>query len=208
MANRVDSLIVDGALTVGESSVSAQTRSTILKQDANKRFPVKFTDFRTWDAAATNLPGTASSDDLGLVTGTWGTNPLRITAGDCKALGATNRRAIVEVCLPECYDAAETVTFILSAGMLTTVADTTCTVDLEVYKRDKIGGIGSDLCATSATTINSLTFADKTFTITATSLAPGDVLDVRMTIACNDAATATAVTPCIAGFDLVCDIKG
>ena len=109
--------------------------------------------------------------------------------------------------MPECYQAAETVTLILSAGMKTTVADTTCTVDIEAYKIDKITGISADLCATAATTINSLTFANKTFTITATTLSAGDVLDCRVTIACNDAATGTAVTPTIAGFDLVCDLQ-
>jgi len=195
-------------LRVPEDGVAAQTRSTILKQDDNFIFPVKLTDFRTWDAAATNLPGTAASDDLALITGTFGTNPLRIQAGDLKAAGATTRRAIVEVTLPECYVAGETVTIKVYAGMVTTVADTSCTVDIEAYKRDKTGSIGSDLCATAAQSINSTTLAAKSFTITPTTLSPGDVLDVRVSITCTDAATGTAVTPTIAAFDLVCDVKG
>jgi hypothetical protein len=110
--------------------------------------------------------------------------------------------------LPECYEAGETVTLSLSAGVVTTVASVSCTVDVECYKIDKIGGIGSDLCATAATTINSLVFAAKSFTITSSGLVAGDVLDVRLTIAVNDAATVTAVTPTIAAIDLLCDIKG
>jgi hypothetical protein len=110
--------------------------------------------------------------------------------------------------LPECYEAGETVTLSLSAGMVTTVASSSCTVDVECYKIDKITGIGSDLCTTSATTINSLVFAAKVFTITPSGLTAGDVLDVRLTIACNDAATGTAVTPTIAAIDFLCDIKG
>ena len=208
MATTIDALVVSGALTVGSTSISQQTRATILTQDANKRFPVKFTDFRVWDAAQTNLPGTAASDDLALINGTWGTNPLLIQAGDLKAAGATTRYARCELTVPECYDAAETFTIIISGGMKTTVADTTCTVDIEVYERDKISGISADLCATAATTINSLVFADKTFTITATTLSAGDVLDCRVAITCTDAATATAVIPTIAAFDVVCDIKG
>jgi hypothetical protein len=208
MATTIDDLRVTGGLTIKEDGISPQLRANILKQDDLKRFPVNFMNFRVWDAAQTNLPGTAAADDLALITGTWGTNPLRIQAGDLKAAGATTRRAIVEVPLPECYVAAETVQFIISAGMTTTVADTSCTVDLEVYKRDKIGGISADLCATAATTMNSLTFADKTFTITSTALSAGDVLDVRLSIACTDGATGTAVTPTIGGFDLVCDIRG
>lgn len=209
MAATIDTLVVSGSITVPSTGVTAQTRSTILRQDANSRFPVIFTDFRVHDAMQTVLPGTAASDDLALIGTAFGTTPPLITAGDCKALGATTRRARVIVPVPECYDAAETLTFILLAGMQTTVADTTCTVDIECYEIDKSAiGISADLCTNPATTINSLTLAEKTFAITATTLAPGDLLDVRVTIACNDAATGTAVTPTIAGFDLVCDIKG
>lgn len=209
MAATIDSLVVSGSITVPNTGVSEQTRATILAQDANTRFPVLMTDFRVHDAMQTVLPGTAASDDLALIGTAFGTTPPLITAGDCKALGATTRRARVIVPVPECYDAAQTLTFILLAGMQTTVADTTCTVDIECYEISKTAiGISADLCTTSATTINSLTLADKTFTITATTLAPGDLLDVRVSIACNDAATGTAVTPTIAGFDLVCDIRG
>jgi len=208
MASQVDDLRVTGSITVKETGVSAQTRASILKQEALAIFPVNFMDLRVWDAIQTNLPGTPATDDLGLIGTTFGTTAPRVTAGDCKALGATNRYARFMVQMPECYEAGETVTISLSAGMATTVASASCTVDIEAYEIDKIGGIGSDLCTTAATTINSLVFAANDFTITPTTLSAGDVLDVRITIAVNDAATATAVTPTIAGIDLLCDIKG
>ena len=208
MASQVDDLRVTGSLTIKESGVSAQTRTTILKQDALAIFPVNMMDLRVWDAIQTNLPGTPATDDLGLIGVTFGSTSPRVTAGDCKALGATSRYARFMVRLPECYEAGETVTISLSAGMVTTVASSSCTVDIEAYEIDKVGGISADLCTTSATTINSLTFAAKAFTITPTALTAGDVLDVRITIAVNDAATVTAVTPTIAGIDLLCDIRG
>lgn len=208
MASSFDDIRVTGNIAVKDTGVSAQTRTSILKQDALAVFPVKFTDLRVWDAFQTNLPGTAATDDLALVGGTFATSPPTISAGDCKALGATSRYARFMVELPECYEAGETVTISLSAGMVTTVASVSCTVDVECYEIDKIGGIGSDLCTTSATTINSLVFAAKAFTITPSGLTAGDVLDVRITIAVNDGATGTAVTPTIAGIDLLCDIKG
>jgi hypothetical protein len=211
MANRMDGLTISGTpgtLTIGSTGISAQTRDTILEQDANVRFPQPFANFRVFDAFATVLPGTAANDDLGIDTGTFGSAPVMLTGGDMKALGATTRRARLEVPVPECYEAAETLTFILTCGMVTTVADTSCTIDLEVYENDKDGTISADLCATAAQSMNSLTFSEKTFTVTATSLAPGDMLDVRVSITCTDAATGTAVTPKIGGFDLVCDIKG
>ena len=199
---------VTGTLTAKETGLSAQTRATILKQDADVIFPVPLTSLRVWDAFATNLPGTAATDDLALSGGTFATSPPVVTAGDLKAVGATTRYARFELQLPECYDSGQTVTISISAGMVTTVADTSCTLDVQCYKLDKIAGIGADLCATSATTMNSLTFADIPFTITPSGLVAGDVFDVRIAIACTDAATGTAVTPTIASIDLLCDIKG
>ena len=208
MASQFDDVRISGTLAIKETGVSAQTRTSILKQDALAIFPVNMMDLRVWDAIHTDLPGTAAADDLALIGTTFGTTAPVVTAGDCKALGATSRYARFMVELPECYEAGETVTLSLSAGMVTTVASSSCTVDVECYKIDKITGIGSDLCTTSATTINSLVFAAKAFTITPSGLTAGDVLDVRLTIACNDAATGTAVTPTIAGIDLLCDIRG
>ena len=199
---------ITGTLTVKRDGISAQNRSSVLRQDPLAIFPVPFTSLRVWDAFATNLPGTAATDDLALIGGTFGTSPPTIEAGDLKAAGATTRYARFQVKLPECYDSGETITLNVSAGVVTTVADTTCTIDAEVYKLDKITGIGSDICATGATSINSLTFADIQFTITPSGVVAGDVLDVRIAIACNDAATGTAVTPTIAAIDLLCDIKG
>lgn len=208
MPTILDDARLTGSLTCAEDAISAQTRDSILKQDPDMVFPIPLTDLRVWDAFQTNLPGTAATDDLALIGGTFGTAPPMIQAGDLKAAGATTRYARFQVVIPECYEAAETLSLVISAGMVTTVADTSCTVDVEAYRVNKTSGIGSDLCATAAQSINSLTFADKTFTITASTVSAGDVLDVRIAVACNDAATATAVTPAIAGLDLVCDIKG
>lgn len=199
---------VSGGIVVSDTGVSAQTRATILRQDANAIFPIDFASLRVWDAYHTALPGTAAADDLALVGGTFGTAPPVVNAGDLKGAGATTRYARFQFSLPECYDAAETVTLAISAGMVTTVADTSCTIDVECYKLDKITGISADLCTTGATTINSLVFSTKSFVITPGTLAAGDTFDVRIAIACNDGATGTAVTPTIAAIDLLCDIKG
>lgn len=208
MAATFEDIRVSGTINIKDTGVSAQTRSTILKQDAAVAFPVKLTDLRVWDAFQTNLPGTAATDDLALVGGTFGTAPPTVSAGDLKAAGATTRYARFQITLPECYDAGETITLALYAGMATTIADTACTIDVQCYKIDKAGSIGSDLCATAAMTMNSLVFAAKSFTITPSGLVAGDTFDIRIAIACTDAATATAVTPTIAAIDLLCDIKG
>lgn len=163
--------------------------------------------FRVWDAVQTNPPGTASADDLGLVTGTYGTNPVRLTGGDMKTLGATTRRIYFSVPIPANYDDGETIQIRVRAKMETTVADVSCTVDLEAYVGSS-GAVGSDRVTTSAQSINSLTAANYDFMIDAATVDPGDLLECRLSIACNDAASATAVTPAIYKVSLLCDTRG
>lgn len=197
---------ITGNLTV-DGNLPTVARADIA-QDANRVFVIPMTSCRVWDAPQTLLPGTAANDDLGLVRGTLGTNSLVLSAGDLKAAGATTRYAGLQIPIPAEYDAGESLTLRLSAGMQTTVADNSATVDVQVYKADREGAVGSDLCATSVQGINSLTFSDKDFVITPTGLAPGDLLDVRIAVAVNDAATATAVTAAIGAVELLADVRG
>ncbi len=221
MVNRIDSdVTIAGALSATTlaattaSITNAMCTSTMalarskLAQDTTQPFTVPLTSMRTWDAFATNLPGTAAADDLGLDDGTFATAHPHLTAGDLKAAGATSRYARFVTQLPAEYDDGETVQIRLHAGMLTTVADVSCTADIECYSADEDTTISADLCTTAATTMNSLSFSDLDFTISATSLVSGSWLDVRITIACNDAATGTVVEPVIGAVKLLCDIKG
>lgn len=200
--------VADNSVTNASVAATAAIARTKLAQDALTCYPVAFTDLRVHDSLNTDLPGTSASDDLGLYGGTFGTDGPLVRTYDVKAAGAVTLYARALVRLPAEYEGGETVQFRLSAGMKTTVSDGTATVDVEACKLDKDGGVGSDLCATAAQSINSLTFADKDFTITATTLSPGDVLDVRFAIAVNDVATATAVIGAIGGIDLLCDVRG
>ena len=172
-----------------------------------KRLQVKLSDLRVHDAVGTVLPGTAAADDLALVGGTFGTNPIDVQAGDVKATSSTRYARFAER-LPPNYKAGGTITLRMHAGMKTTVADTSCDLDAEVYQSDLENGVGSDLCATNAQPINSLTFADKDFVVTPTGLVAGDVLDVRIAVAYVDAATGTAVIPVIGSIELRCQTQG
>lgn len=202
-----NNVVIAGNLQVGGTK-PAYSRSE-LEQDDFQYFDLQLQDWRVWDAFATTLPGTSATDDLGLYTGTWATALPYIATSDLKAAGATTRYARILYTLPECYVAGQTIQIAASAGMLTTVADTTATIDFELYLSDDDTTIGgSDLVSTAATTINSLTFAEKTFTITATSLAPGDLLDIRMAVAVNDGATLTAVIAAVARLSMKLDVKG
>jgi hypothetical protein len=222
MPSRIENdLYVGGALVVaGTVSLPAGTLSGShfrtdaeitrhqLKQDPLKVYSISLLAFRIWDALQTNLPGTPADDDLGLHTGTLGTDAPTIRTRDVKALGAVTHRARVVVALPMEYDDGETVQVRAKAGMLTTVADVSATIDLEVYRILRTGAVGGDLCVTAAQSINSLTLADKTFDLDESTLIAGDLLDIRVSIATNDAATATVVQGVLTALDLLCDVRG
>jgi hypothetical protein len=186
---------------------NADIATTKLAQRVLAESIVPLTQARTWDAVATNLPAAATGDDLGLVSGTFGTNPARITAGDVKALGPTTRRLYLAIPIPANYEDGQTIQLQIRAKMETTVADVSCTIDAEAYVGSD-GSLSSDLVTTAAQSINSLTAATYNFTINATGVDPGDLLEVRLSIASNDAATATAVTPAIYSIALLCDTRG
>jgi len=198
---------ISGNLVLGPTSTISPTRPrTELALESLAVYPVPANQWFVFDSGQP-LPSTAAADDCGVTVGTHGTGTPVITAGDVKNTAST-RYARTQIALPPEYSAGQTVTIRVSGATKTTVASTSSTVDLQVYKTDRAGAVdGSDLCATSAQSINSTTFGDKDFTITSTSLEPGDILDVLLSLAYSDTATATAVTPTVT-VELLCDIRG
>jgi hypothetical protein len=199
-------VVIVGSLTVTGTPPSLTRAQLTMESNAPYKIPLE--SWRVWDAFGTNLPATPASDDLGLVGGTFGTASPTIQSGDLKAAGATTRRARVTFSLPTEYVAGQAITIRAHAGMDTTVSDGTATLDFEVYKSNDEAGIGSDLCATAAQSINSLTDADYDFSITSSGLSPGDTLDIRMSVTVNDAATVTAVIAVVGGVKLLLGVKG
>lgn len=197
-----------GQLVGANLSPVAEILRTQLKQETGAPYVIPLTEFRVHDALDSFLPGTSSADDLSLDGGTFGTSGACICTSDLKAAGSTTRYARVRFALPAEYDAGQTVILRATAGMITTIADTSCTLDAEVYQDDGDTTISADLNVTNALSMNSLTFASKDFSITATSLASGSVLDIRLAVACNDAATVTEVKAAIGRVELLLDIRG
>lgn len=152
---------------------------------------------------------TPAGANLGLTAGVFGTGCPYITAGDLKAAGATTRYLRFRKTLPKNYVDGGAVRVTMASGMVTTVADTTCTVDLECFlEAGDVLKSGSDLVTTAAQSINSLTFATKNFELSSASLVRGNKLDFRLAIACTDAATATAVIGAIAKLAFTYAAKG
>ena len=199
--------IPDGELTNLDLAANANIETSKIAQRVLAESVVPIHSFRVWDAVTSNPVSAAANDDLGLVTGTWGTNPVRLTGGDMKALGATTSRIYFSVPIPANYEDGETIQIRVRAKMETTLADVSCTVDLEAYVGSS-GSLGSDLVVTSAQSINSLTAANYDFTLSGSGVNPGDLIECRLSIACNDAASATAVTPAIYKVSLLCDTRG
>lgn len=202
-------LRVNGTIRLSDNGLTGVDRADLTQENLTP-FDLPPETWRIYDNMDALLPDPPTTgDDIGIVSGTFGTATPSLQTRDVKAAGAAPHYARRMVQLPHNYVAGETVTIRLHAGMVTTVADVSSTVDVEAYKSNNEGAVsGSDLCATAATTINSLTAADKDFTITPTSLSPGDWLDVRIAIHVNDAATATAVKGMIGRAQLLCDTKG
>lgn len=202
--NNVD---IEGDLIVRGNLPSVDRQSLV--QDDFVSFMIPLERFRVWDAYATSLPSTSSADDLGLITGTFGTAPPYIGTGDVKNLTVT-RRARVGYQLPAEYVPGQSVRLTLYAGMLTTVSSGVATVDVECHRmaQDGTNGMGLDICETAPISIKSLVFGDRDFDINATTLSPGDWLDIRITINIVDSATATAVIGAILAAEMKLDIKG
>jgi hypothetical protein len=197
----------DGGISNVDIAANANIEVTKLEQRVLAEYHVPWSAFRVWDAIQTNAVGTPATDDLALVQGTWGSAVNKLSAGDLKALGATTRRVYFAVAVPPNYDDGQTIKLRFRAKMETTVADTSCTIDAEAYIAND-GTLTSDLVATSATSMNSLTVANYEFTLSSGSIDPGDLIEVRLSIACNDAASATAVTPVVYEVALVADTRG
>lgn len=202
------SLLAAASVHGSKLSAAAEIARTQLDQDTEQPYGISPLDWRVWDAPGTPI-GTAASDDLGLAAGTFGTDVVTITTGDVKATNST-RRALTRFVVPPEYDENQTIKIRGRAGMETTVADTSCTLDFEVYKVDRSadGTAGSDLCATGAASMNSLTEADLDFTITSTDISPGDELEIRMSVAYNDSATGTTVEAVVYKVEVLLDIRG
>ncbi len=154
------------------------------------------------------LAPAASPDDLQLTLGAFGTLPTYIGTGDVKAAGATTKYARVLLQVPLDFEANQTLTLRATAGMKTTIADGSATIDFECWRNDVDGTLGAgEMVTTSAQSINSVTAATKDFIIDPATLVAGDVLDVRVTIAVTDTATVTAVIGALWSLELLADLR-
>ena len=210
----VTGTLTAGAMVASDNMISSNshiragagiTRAK-MAQVAAAVFPIPLASMRIWNSWQP-LPAAATADDLGAIAGTWATDVPHVESSDSGQTSTTQYMGF-EFTLPDDYDEAETLTLRIPAKMRV-VADGSATVDVEAYLSDGNAAVsGGDLIATAATTINSADWANKDFTITATSRAPGDRIFFRVAVAIVDTNTvADHVTAWLGDIEILADIR-
>jgi hypothetical protein len=172
-----------------------------------RKTAIPITDYRVWDAIQTVIPGTAANDDLGITNATLGTTRPVLVAGDIGGAASTRYAAAI-ISVPDNYVAGTDITLAFLAGMGTSVADTSCTIDVQAYRITASDGLSSaDICATAAQTMNSTTAAVDAFTITGTTLVPGDQILYRVAIAYSDTGNLAVMIPTVYESYFTCTTK-
>jgi hypothetical protein len=157
-----------------------------------------------------NAAGTPGTDDLAIVGGTFGTDHPTLQVEDLAGGGTAVEYARTEIILPAEYVGAASVILRVRAGCLTQACAVDCSVSLTAHSVDKDNTVSAQLAtAPAGVDMNSTTFADFDFAITATNLEAGEILDVKIGIdADNTGGDATETIPCIGAVDLRCGVKG
>ena len=184
--------------------LAALLPASVPTADTVGSYKIPLTTAKVHDAMATDLPATAAADDMGLITGTPGTDAPTLQGVD---FGGTtsDEKCAFELVLPDNYVAGATFTLRLRAAMITTVSDGTATVDVEAWEAGEDGAVGADICATAAQSINSLTPANVDFTITPTGLVAGDKVIARLSFAASDTGNAGVMIPEVSDVVLMLD---
>ena len=195
-------IIVPGNIRVSGNISPLKAKSDVLSL-VEHTWTVPWTLWRVHDAMQTNLPGAAADDDLGLIGGTFGTGVPSLQTVD---FGGTDTTAYARAQIPlqANYEAGQSVKLRFHCGSLTTLPDAACTLDVVCYKSGEESLVSAgDICFTTVQTITPLTMADVDFTITATTLAPGDMLDTRIVLYGEDAGNVGVMTLCIGAVQLL-----
>ncbi len=173
-----------------------------LVQDDNAQYSIPLFDFKRV-AHLVELPAAGDGTNMGLAAATSGAQELVTTAINNNHVIETVRTLFA---LPPEYVAGQTVT--LRVHVQCPDVNVSATLDAEVYESDREGSCGADLNTTDAQDIDGATYTNKEFNITATNLAPGDVLDITLTIDADDTGGAAGASAEIGAVELLLDIKG
>lgn len=158
------------------------------------------------------LSAAPDETDLGLDADNFGTDGAFITSTVTNGGGATpsaSETARFQFALPPEYVAGTNVVLRVRCR-ISAARHTSASVDVEAFKLDGEGSVGSDICATAATSLTWTSFGDAFFTIAGTGLTAGNVLDIQITLATDDtnAGTGTNGHAEISELEVRLSIKG
>lgn len=196
--------ISDGTIANADISATAAIDRSKLAEDALAVYQVRDIRNASFGAALT------ATEAAGTFNWTLGTNTI-VLSGEVTDNETETSVGYFQVILPPEYVAAGDVRVRFRSALVATDTPTNnaSTFDLSCYEQAD-GAVGSDLVATAAVTYAALdTFYDKDFTVTATGLVAGDILNCKMTAAIVDSeAGAGTITWTADPPKLLLDIKG
>lgn len=172
-----------------------------LTAETNQIFPVLLTDFTA--VQKDPLPDSPDATNLGLAD--TAASVITGTTVNGGATASASETAHVRLIVPQNYVAAGNLVLRLRSKV-SALPEVGATIDA-VVKEVTDGALGSDICATSAITLTA-SYANCDFTITGTSLVPGDILDVVITAAADDTGGTQDAYVTIAGASLLATTKG
>lgn len=193
---RIDSdVIITGQLNVSGAVTAPISRSNIVLETAQV-YPIPLVDFRVWNSFGSLLPGGAVADDLGLVNGAFSTFVPILQSLDLNALGAFQGYARAIVRLPRDYIAGQAIQIRAFAGMLSSVASVSASMDFAAYKSAGYNISSADLVNTSSQSINTISPTTFTYDLITTALSPGDTIDLRVELVGNSATASSHFAFC------------
>lgn len=169
------------------------------KVSYNKAYGIPISQIKAADGADLALSETAGDHFLSLASDVW------LLQGE-EAISETEASVSrFQFVLPPEYKAGGNVKLRLKHRSNGAGTAGTCTIDVNAYEQDGNGAKGSDICATAAQTVTKTTWTTSDFTITATGLVAGDIINFVVTTSIQESA-GSALAAQIDGIAVLCDV--
>jgi len=179
------------------------TTRTIQKPAGESTLQIPLTAFSKVDLQE-GLPVAADGTNPAYIVGTFGTDAPMIKGTDY-ASGTIDEDCYLSLTIPGDYNAGGKFNLSINAGMLAHVSDDDANLDVEAYESDDEGSVGADLCDTAAQSINLVAHADYVFVIDPPTLAPGDILFIKINLEGTDAGSGDVIQMSIGAVKLIYD---
>lgn len=185
-------------------TTAGELKRADLTEDALQAHGIPVNQMMAADGAPLAVAASAASGDHYLVRGTNTINWYSQTGNG----GNRTDVSYIQFVLPPSYVAAGDVTLRIRCKVDGAGDDNASSIDVEAYEQAD-GAVGADICATAAQTFAAKsTWYNKDFTITATGLVAGDVLNFKITTVCQENGSDGELNVIGEPVKVLLDIKG